>query len=218
MMRNIRKNKDLGIYGLAAKWYDRNSRKSRLTEMKGYANEVASHVMKGAHILEVAPGPGYLSIELAKRGFHVTAIDISPDFVEIATQNAKEANVSVNFIEGNAAHLPFEDNRFDFVVCTAAFKNFKEPVKALCEMHRVLKKEGTALIIDMNREATDEEIEHEVSKMKGFDKYFVKFSFKTFLKQGAYTKEEFETFIKETPFKNYDIRKEGIGLYVYLYK
>lgn len=217
-MRNIRKNKDLGIYGLAAKWYDRNSRKSRLTEMKEYANEVASHVMKGAHILEVAPGPGYLSIELAKRGFHVTAIDISPDFVEIATQNAKEANVSVNFIEGNAAHLPFEDNRFDFVVCTAAFKNFKEPVKALCEMHRVLKKEGTALIIDMNREATDEEIEHEVSKMKGFDKYFVKFSFKTFLKQGAYTKEEFETFIKETPFKNYDIRKEGIGLYVYLYK
>ncbi|AKS37280.1 methyltransferase type 11 [Anoxybacillus gonensis] len=218
MMRNIRKNKDLGIYGLAAKWYDRNSRKSRLTEMKEYANEVASHVMKGAHILEVAPGPGYLSIELAKRGFHVTAIDISPDFVEIATQNAKEANVSVNFIEGNATHLPFEDNRFDFVVCTAAFKNFKEPVKALCEMHRVLKKEGTALIIDMNREATDEEIEHEVSKMKGFDKYFVKFSFKTFLKQGAYTKEEFETFIKETPFKNYDIRKEGIGLYVYLYK
>ncbi|MCX8001340.1 MAG: class I SAM-dependent methyltransferase [Anoxybacillus mongoliensis] len=218
MMRNIRKNKDLGIYGLAAKWYDRNSRKSRLTEMKEYANEVASHVMKGAHILEVAPGPGYLSIELAKRGFHVTAIDISPDFVEIATQNAKEANVSVNFIEGNAAHLPFEDNRFDFVVCTAAFKNFKEPVKALCEMHRVLKKEGTALIIDMNREATDEEIGHEVSKMKGFDKYFVKFSFKTFLKQGAYTKEEFETFIKETPFKNYDIRKEGIGLYVYLYK
>jgi len=218
MMRNIRKNKDLGIYGLAAKWYDRNSRKSRLTEMKEYANEVASHVMKGAHILEVAPGPGYLSIELAKRGFHVTAIDISPDFVEIATQNAKEANVSVNFIEGNAAHLPFENNRFDFVVCTAAFKNFKEPVKALCEMHRVLKQEGTALIIDMNREATDEEIEHEVSKMKGFDKYFVKFSFKTFLKQGAYTKEEFETFIKETPFKNYDIRKEGIGLYVYLYK
>ncbi|WP_275039564.1 class I SAM-dependent methyltransferase [Anoxybacillus gonensis] len=217
-MRNIRKNKDLGIYGLAAKWYDRNSRKSRLTEMKEYANEVASHVMKGAHILEVAPGPGYLSLELAKRGFHVTAIDISPDFVEIATQNAKEANVSVNFIEGNAAHLPFEDNRFDFVVCTAAFKNFKEPVKALCEMHRVLKKEGTALIIDMNREVTDEEIEHEVSKMKGFDKYFVKFSFKTFLKQGAYTKEEFETFIKETPFKNYDIRKEGIGLYVYLYK
>lgn len=218
MMRNVRKNKDLGIYGLAAKWYDRNSRKSRLAEMKAYADEVAAHVAKGAHILEVAPGPGYLSIELAKRGFHVTAVDISPDFVEIAKHNAKEANVSVNFMEGNASDLLFENHRFDFVVCTAAFKNFKEPVKALCEMYRVLKEEGTALIIDMNREATDEEIEHEVSKMKGFDKHFVKFSFKTFLKQGAYTKEEFETFIKETPFKNYDIRKEGIGLYVYLYK
>ncbi|GAC92022.1 methyltransferase type 11 [Anoxybacillus flavithermus NBRC 109594] len=218
MMRNVRKNKDLGIYGLAAQWYDRNLRKSRLAEMKGYADEVAKHVTEGAHILEVAPGPGYLSIELAKRGFHVTAVDISPDFVEIAKRNAKEASVSVNFMEGNASHLPLENHRFDFVVCTAAFKNFKEPVKALCEMYRVLKEGGTALVIDMNREATDEAIEHEVSKMKGLDKYFVKFSFKTFLKQGAYTKEEFETFIKETPFKNYDIRKEGIGLYVYLYK
>ncbi|KHF29506.1 Ubiquinone biosynthesis O-methyltransferase [Anoxybacillus sp. BCO1] len=107
MMRNIRKNKDLGIYGLAAKWYDRNSRKSRLTEMKGYANEVASHVMKGAHILEVAPGPGYLSIELAKRGFHVTAIDISPDFVEIATQNAKRSKCFSEFYRRKCSSLVF---------------------------------------------------------------------------------------------------------------
>ncbi|AST05632.1 SAM-dependent methyltransferase [Anoxybacillus flavithermus] len=218
MMRNVRKNKDLGIYGLAAKWYDRNSRKSRLAEMKGYADEVAAHVTKGAHILEVAPGPGYLSIELAKRGFHVTAVDISPDFVEIAKRNAKEANVSVSFMEGNASQLLFDDYCFDFVICTAAFKNFKEPVKALCEMYRVLKQGGTALVIDMNREATEEEIEYEASKMKGIDKYFVKFSFKTFLKQGAYTIEEFEAFIKETPFQQHKISKNGIGLYVYLYK
>ena len=219
MMRNFRRqNKDIGIYGLSAKWYDRNSRKYRLIEMQKYANEVASHVQKGAHVLEVAAGPGYLSIELAKKGFHVTGIDISPDFVEIAKNNAKEANVSVTFMEGNASDLPFDDQRFDFAVCSAAFKNFKEPVKALCEMHRVLKQEGTALIVDMNREATDDDIKHEVSAMKGFDKYFVKFAFKTFLKQSAYTKEEFAKFIEQTPFKRYNIRKEGISLYVYLHK
>lgn len=218
MMKNIRKKKDIGIYGLAAKWYDRNSRKSRLAEMQKYANEVASHVNKGANVLEVAPGPGYLSIELAKKGFNVTGVDISPDFVVIAKNNAKVANVSVNFLEGNAYNLPFEDSCFDFVVCSAAFKNFKDPVKALCEMHRVLKQGGTALIMDMNREATNDDINNEVSKMKGFDKYFVKFSFKTFLKRGAYTKEEFETLINETPFRIYNIRKEGIGLYVYLHK
>ncbi|MBK5459033.1 MULTISPECIES: class I SAM-dependent methyltransferase [Peribacillus] len=220
MMKNMRKNKDVGIYGLTAKWYDKNSRKSRMAEMQRYALEVASHVSKNANILEVAPGPGYLSIELAKEGFNVTGVEISPDFVEIEKNNAKEANVSVNFKEGNASNLPCEDNFFDYIVCSAAFKNFKDPVKALCEMHRVLKQGGTSLIIDMNYEATSEDIDIEVRKsgMKGFDKYFVKFAFKTFLKKGAYTKEDFETFLRGTPFKNYKIKKEGISLYVYLYK
>ena len=186
--------------------------------MQKYANEVASHVDQGAHVLEVAAGPGYLSIELAKKGFQVTGVDISPDFVNIARNNAKDANVSVTFMEGNASALPFDDHCFDFVVCTAAFKNFKDPVKALCEMHRVLKQERTALIVDMNREATDDDIKHEVSTMKGFDKFFVKFAFKTFLKQSAYTKEQFVKFIEQTPFKKYNIRKEGISLYVYLHK
>lgn len=220
MMKNMRKNKDVGIYGLTAKWYDKNSRKSRIAEMKRYADEVASHVNKNANILEVAPGPGYLSIELAKKGFNLTGVEISPDFVEIEKNNAKEANVSVNFKEGNASNLPCEDNYFDFIVCSAAFKNFKDPVKALNEMHRVLKEGGTSLIIDMNYEATSDDINNEVIKsgMKGFDKHFVKFSFKTFLKQGAYTKKDFECFLKETPFNRYEIKQEGISLYVYLNK
>lgn len=219
-MKNMRKNKDVGIYGLTAKWYDKNSRKSRMAEMQSYAHEVASRVSKGANILEVAPGPGYLSIELAKKDFNLTGVEISPDFVKIAKNNAKEANVSVDFKEGNASNLPCEDNFFDFIVCSAAFKNFKDPVKALNEMYRVLKLGGTSLIIDMNYEATTEDIDNQVrnSGMKGFDKYFVKFAFKTFLKQGAYTIEDFKTFLKETPFENYNIIKDGISLYVYLYK
>ncbi|MCY9664849.1 class I SAM-dependent methyltransferase [Paenibacillus alginolyticus] len=220
MMKTMRKTKDVGIYGLTAKWYDKNSRKSRMTQMQTYANEVASFVGKRAHILEVAPGPGYLSIELAKKGFNVTGVEISPDFVKIEKDNAKEANVSVDFKEGNASHLPCEDSFFDSIICSAAFKNFKDPVKALSEMYRVLKEGGTSLIIDMNYEATSEDINNEIRQtgMKGFDKHFVKFAFKTFLKQGAYTKEDFESLLKETPFKNYKIKKEGISLFVYLYK
>ncbi len=41
-------------------------------------------------------------------------------------------------------------------------------------MHRVLKPGGTSLIVDMNREATYEDIDKELREMKGFDKYFVK--------------------------------------------
>lgn len=217
-MKNMRKKKDLGIYGATAKWYDKNSRKSRMAELQGYANEVASHVSKDAKILEIAPGPGYLSIELAKKGFEVTGVEISPDFVEIEKKNAESANVSVDFKEGNASSLPCDEDSFDFIVCTAAFKNFKNPVKALCEMHRVLKPGGTSLIIDMNHEASSEDMNNEVKNMKGFDKYFVKFAFKTFLKKGAYTKEDFEALLKETPFQDYQIKVDGLSLYVYLNK
>ena len=220
MMKNMRKKKDVGIYGYTAKWYDKNSRKSRMTQMQEYATEIQSLVQEGAKILEVAPGPGYLSIELAKIGFDVTGVELSPDFVNIEKNNAKEANVLVDFKEGNASNLPCEDNTFDFIVCSAAFKNFMDPLKALKEMYRVLKPGGTSLIIDMNFNATVQDIEGEIRKtgMTGFDKYFVKFAFKTFLKKGAYTKENFEMFLNETEFKNYHIKQEDISLYVYLSK
>ena len=62
------------------------------------------------------------------------------------------------------------------------------------------------------------DIEVKKTGMNGFDKYFVKFAFKTFLKQNAYTKEGSESLLKETPFNRYQIKQEGISLYVYLYK
>ena len=203
-----------------AKWYDKNTRKSRLAEMKEYAEIVSGYTDAGAKVLEVAPGPGYLSIELAKRGFSVTGVEISEDFITIEKRNAEEAGVSVDFKQGNASDMPLPDGYFDFIICSAAFKNFSEPLKALNEMHRVLKPSGTALIIDMNHNATNEDIESEMQKsgMKGFDRWFVKLSFKTFLKSGAYTKESFEDLIKQTAFANYEIKKRGIGFEVWLYK
>jgi ubiquinone/menaquinone biosynthesis C-methylase UbiE len=219
-MKNARQKKDIGIYGRNAKWYDKNSRKSRLNEMCRYADLVETHADKGAAVLEVAPGPGYLSIELARRDFSVTGVEISADFVEIEIRNANEANVSVDFKQGNASALPHPDGTFDFVICSAAFKNFKDPLKALNEMYRVLKPEGMALILDMNHAATNEDINNEIqqSGMKGFDRIFVKFAFKTFLKNGAYTKEGFEELIAQTAFPHYQIIKHGIGFQVWLHK
>jgi hypothetical protein len=83
-----------------------------------------------------------------------------------------------------------------------------------------LKPGGTALIVDMNHEATQEDIENEVKKtgMKGFDRWFTKLAFKTFLKSGAYTKAGFEELIAQTPFSSHDIIKSGIGFGVWLRK
>jgi ubiquinone/menaquinone biosynthesis C-methylase UbiE len=219
-MRNSRQKKDLGINGWMAKWYDKNTRKSRLAEMRELADTVAGSATPEAKILEVAPGPGYLAIELARRGFEVTGVELSGDFVAIEKRNAEEAGVSVDFRQGNAAALPLADSEFDFIICSAAFKNFSQPLKALQEMHRVLKPGGTSLIYDMNHDATREDIEAELQKadMKGFDRWFVKLSFQTFLKSGAYTKAGFEELIAQTDFDRHEIIKSGIGFGVWLHK
>jgi ubiquinone/menaquinone biosynthesis C-methylase UbiE len=65
----------------------------------------------------------------------------------------------VKFRQGCVADIPFQDNMFNFIISTAAFKNFKDPSKALNEMYRVLTSGGTALIIDMNRNASNQQID-----------------------------------------------------------
>jgi ubiquinone/menaquinone biosynthesis C-methylase UbiE len=221
IMQQQRRSKDIGIEGITARWYDNNTRKHRLAEMKAYAKEVAKYIQDGCSVLEVAPGPGYLAIELAKLGkFKIIGLDISKDFVEIARRNAKEAGVEVEFRQGSVADIPFPDNTLDFIICTAAFKNFKEPFKALSQMYRVLRSGGAALIIDMNRNASNQQIEDytKTMRVKGIDKLFMKLIFKYFLRNGAYTKDEFMNLISKTAFKEYDIKEEGIGFYIYLRK
>ena len=155
MMKFFKRFKDLGIYGAQAKMYDRLTRENRIGEMKEQAKEISKHIKVGDSVLEIAPGAGYLSIELSKLGkYKITGMDISKDLIEICTRNAMEAGVQINFQQGNVSNMPFQSNVFNFIICVLAFKNFKEPVKALEEMHRVLKPGGLALIMDLNRKAS----------------------------------------------------------------
>lgn len=216
-----RSAKDIDINGFAARWYDSNTRRYRLAEMQGYAREVGKHIRDGASVLEVAPGPGYLAIELAKLGrFKIIGLDLSKDFLEIACRNASRIGVEVDFRQGNAASIPFPEETFDFVVCTASFKNFKQPLSVLNEIHRVLKSGGTALIVDMDRNASDRQIDEYTNTMgaKGVHKFFMNLIFKQFLRKGAYTKEEFANLVSRIPFGERRIREESIGFQAYLRK
>jgi ubiquinone/menaquinone biosynthesis C-methylase UbiE len=220
LMKIGRKFKDLGITGGFTRWYDKNTCENRIGEMREYAEETKKHLTDNASILEVAPGPGYFSIELAKIGnYKITGMDISADFIEICKANAQRENVNINFVHGNVSSMNFEENTFDFIFCSAAFKNFKEPVIALREMYRVLKNNGTALIVDMNHDVSKETIAEEAAKISkpGFERWFMKNTFKG-LCNGAYTKAELENMIKQTSFNKNEIKETGIGLYIYLYK
>jgi ubiquinone/menaquinone biosynthesis C-methylase UbiE len=214
MMNWMRRFADLGIEGRTARWYDRNTRAYRMGDMRRYAEETAAAIADGSRVLEIAPGPGYLAIELAKRGpYSITGLEISSDFVAIARRNADEAGVAVDFRQGNAADMPFAEDTFDFIICTAAFKNFKEPTTALGEMNRVLRPGGTARIVDMDRDASDGQINALIQHMgvKGAEALFMKLTFKHFLRRGAYTKEALRRLVARTDFRHCEIEQEGIG-------
>jgi ubiquinone/menaquinone biosynthesis C-methylase UbiE len=220
LMRFFRKFKDLGITGWFTRWYDKNTREKRIGEMQEYAKEAQKHLTDNANVLEVAPGPGYFSIELAKMNdYNITGMDISADFIKICKINAQRENVNIKFVQGNVSAMDFKDNTFDFIFCSAAFKNFKEPIVALREMYRVIKNNGIVLIIDMNHDVSKKALEEEATKISksGFERWFMKNTFKGLCK-GAYTKSELEKMIKETSFNKNEIKEVGICLYIYLYK
>ncbi len=211
--------KGVGMEGPIARWYATGTGKD-LARYEEQAGLVAEHAPAGARILEVAPGPGYLSIELARNGYTVTGLDVSATFVEIARENAADAGVHADFREGNASAMPFEDGAFDFIVCCAAFKNFSDPVDALREMRRVLAPGGTALIVDLRPDVSAEAVNDDVTRMglgvvRGA---ITKFTLRSWLAKRAYTRESFEELIARTDFASSDIRETPMSLEVALHR
>jgi ubiquinone/menaquinone biosynthesis C-methylase UbiE len=207
--------------GLVARWYAgiRHSG-SQLEEYRKQAAGLTAGLPAGAEVLEVALGPGYLAIEMARTGrLQVTGLDISRSFVKIASENAVQAAVSADFRQGDAASLPFDSESFDLVVCQAAFKNFTRPGTALAEMHRVLRTGGRAVIQDMSRDASHADIAQEVRKMElGRLSAFSTKATLEMLRRRAYSPAQFESLAAESPFRVCEIQREGIGLEVRLTK
>ena len=207
--------------GAVARWYATVRRSgSQPAEYRRQAAQVTEGLPAGAKVLEVAPGPGYLAIEMARLGqVQVTGLDISRTFVQIASENAREAGVKVEFHQGDAAVMPFDADSFDLVVCQAAFKNFMHPGSALSEMHRVLRDGGVAVIQDMSSDATHAEIDREVAGM-GLGRFsaFATRATLEMLKRRAYSRRTFERLAAVSPFKKSEITIHGIGLEVRLDK
>jgi ubiquinone/menaquinone biosynthesis C-methylase UbiE len=203
-------HKGIAMEGPIATWYANNTGKS--LEFREDAARIARRLRAGAVVLEIAPGPGFLAIELAKLGYRVRAVDVSRSFVRIATENAARANVAVEFRHGNASDLPYEGSAFDFVVCRAALKNFADPTGALREMHRVLKPGGTALIIDMRRDATDADIADETAKLNvgPWSRVVTRVTLRS-LRRRAYSRADIERMLAEVPFSRVLVEERGIG-------
>ena len=212
--------KGMAMEGFIARWYAKNT-KGNMEQYKNWAKKVAKNTTEGSNVLEVAPGPGYLSINLAELGnYKVFGLDISKTFVEIEQKNAEDAGVKAEFRHGDASNMPFENEKFDFIVCTAAFKNFTKPIRALNEMYRVLRPNGTALIIDLRRDASRDAINDEVENMglNWINKFFTKLTFRFMLLRNSYTKSEIEKLVSHTNFRKYNIPLDPMGFELWLHK
>lgn len=210
----------LGMEGSIARWYDKNTRKD-MDEFVKLAMRLRAEKPEGGDMLEVAPGPGFLSIEMAKSGrFRVTGLDISKTFVELARKNAAEEGIEVDFREGNASAIPFADNSFDLLVCRAAFKNFSEPVKALKEMCRVLRPGGRGVVIDLRRDTPMTAISNyaEGLDVGTINRWVIKQTFRFMLLKRAYTRQQFDAMVKQVPFGTVEVREAPLGVEIWFSK
>ena len=205
--------------GMTARWYARQrGTPSQLALYREQAARLTAGLPDGAAVLEVAPGPGYFAIEVAKPArARVIGLDISRTMVEIARENAASAGVTVDFQHGDATAMPFADDSFDLIVCQAAFKNFRQPVSALDEMHRVLRPGGLAVIQDLRKEATRAEIDQEVRKQgQGAVNQFIVRRALAWLRSRAFSVDQFERLVAESRFGTCAIDAHGVELEVRL--
>jgi len=97
-------------------------------------------------ILDVACGGGVLSLKIAEKGCEVCGIETSEHAIKYAKRLAKREKIACEFVVGNAEDLPYPDEYFDKIVCSSSLEHFKEDIKALKEMHRVLKPDGKVVL------------------------------------------------------------------------
>ena len=100
----------------------------------------------GMKILDIAAGTGSSSRPLVDKGAEVTALDFSHGMIE---QGSKQ-NKNINFVQGDALKLPFEDNSFDVTTISFGLRNTSNTEKALKEALRVTKDGGRIVVAEFS--------------------------------------------------------------------
>lgn len=101
-------------------------------------------------ILEIGFGKGKLLEKLVPLVDQVVGVEIDEGLILSANQRLRFDNLEVK--KGPAEALPFEEARFDAVVCSYSFHEFSDGAKALTEIYRVLKPLGRLVIVDPSKD------------------------------------------------------------------
>ena len=208
----------------AAEAYDRISRMPQFKLIRrGFVKKLKKYDVKET-ITDIGCGPGYLLQAIAKEMPEnaLVGVDISKEMVEKAKANFASMGYGerIEFKQGSADHLPFDDHTQDFIISTLSLHHWNDPQAAFKEIYRVLKPGGQMLIYDLRRDA------------RRLFFYLVWFAQNVALKimnvsaitkinepmgslLSSYTKEEIEEMMKKTCFNDYKI--EGKFGWIYLH-
>jgi demethylmenaquinone methyltransferase/2-methoxy-6-polyprenyl-1,4-benzoquinol methylase len=104
-----------------------------------------AQVGPGDRALDVATGTGDLAVELAGRGASVTGLDFSAGMLELARQKAPQ----IEWAQGNALELAYEEGTFDAVTVGFGARNFSDLDRGLSEMVRVARPGGRVVILEI---------------------------------------------------------------------
>ena len=103
-------------------------------------------VEPGMDLLDVACGAGNATIPAARNGVRVTGLDFSPELLAIARERAADAMVEIDWVEGDAQELPFDDASFDRVISTFGHMFAPDHRRTGAEMQRVCRPGGTIAV------------------------------------------------------------------------
>jgi SAM-dependent methyltransferase len=115
----------------------------------------AADVQPGHDVLDVATGSGNVALLAAQQGANVTGLDITPELFEAARSRAAEAGVEIEWIEGDAEELPYEDNSFDRALSAFGTMFAPRQERAAAELVRVTKPGGVVAVAAWTPDGTN---------------------------------------------------------------
>ena len=108
----------------------------------------------GQRLLDVAGGTGDISFRFLKRAgrAHATVLDLTEAMLIEGRKRAEAAQMydQLDWVVGDAMHLPFEDNSFEVYTISFGIRNVTRPQEALKEAFRVLKPGGRLVVLEFS--------------------------------------------------------------------
>ncbi len=106
---------------------------------------------KAMKILDAGGGAGFFSLSLARLGHSLTLLDLSIESIKTAKKRSSGSHYDINLLQGDIESLPFADNSFDAIVCIFVFSHLNDPLIAMSNFKRVLRRSGKIIMTFENK-------------------------------------------------------------------